>query len=70
MVDWLWELRNQSQLSTAFLERIRNEGIHPSISEHRIILAALEQRDPDKARIAMKTHLENATSNAATHFNK
>ena len=70
VVDWLWELRNQSQLSTAFLERIRNEGIHPSISEHRIILAALEQRDPDKAPIAMKTHLENATSNAATHFNK
>ena len=70
VVEWLWDLRNESQLSTAFLQRIREEGVHPSISEHRKILQALEQRNPEKARTAMKLHIENATTNAATHFNK
>jgi GntR family transcriptional repressor for pyruvate dehydrogenase complex len=70
VVDWLWDLRNESTLSTAFLERIRDEGVHPSIDEHRKILQALEQRNPEKARTAMKLHIENATANAAAHFNK
>ena len=70
VVEWLWQLRNESPLSTAFLQRIREEGVHPSISEHRKILQALEQRNPEKARTAMKIHIENATTNAATHFNK
>jgi GntR family transcriptional repressor for pyruvate dehydrogenase complex len=70
VVEWLWVLRNESRLSTAFLESIRNEGVHPSIDEHRNILEALEQRDPQKAAAAMQLHIENATANAATHFDK
>ncbi|MFT6268669.1 MAG: GntR family transcriptional repressor for pyruvate dehydrogenase complex [Alphaproteobacteria bacterium] len=72
VVDWLWKLRNESDLNSMFLERIREEGIHPSIQEHKNILAALEQRNPERVRTAMKMHLENATANAnaATHFNK
>lgn len=70
VVDWLWQLRNESDLSTSFLARIREEGVHPSITEHKKILAALEQRNPEKARTAMRDHIENATANAATHFNK
>lgn len=70
VVDWLWDLRNESTLSTSFLERIRKEGVHPSIEEHRKILHALEQRNPEKARTAMKLHIENATVNAANYFNK
>ncbi|WP_416308164.1 FadR/GntR family transcriptional regulator [Neptunicella sp. SCSIO 80796] len=70
VVNWLWELRNQSELSSAFLEQIREEGVHPSIAEHHKILQALEQRNPEKARIAMKMHIENATENAATHFDR
>lgn len=70
VVDWLWTLRNESTLSTSFLQRIREEGVHPSIEEHRKILRALEQRNPEKARIAMKLHIENATANAATYFEK
>ena len=69
IVNWLWELRNESQLSTAFLARIRQEGVHPSISDHRKILQALEQRNPEKARNAMRIHIENATTNAANYFN-
>ncbi|WP_371194711.1 FadR/GntR family transcriptional regulator [Glaciecola sp. SC05] len=70
VVSWLWKLRNESMLSTAFLARIRKEGIHPSISEHQAIYDALAARDAEAARQAMKRHLESATENAAKHFNK
>lgn len=70
VVNWLWELRNQSELSTAFFERIRQEGVHPSINDHRKIVEALEKRNPEKARMAMKFHIENATAAAATYFGK
>ncbi len=70
VVDWLWKLRNESDLSTLFLERIRKEGVHPCIEEHKRILQALEQRNPEQARTAMKNHLENATANAAIYFNR
>ena len=70
VVNWLWELRNQSELSTAFFERIRKEGVHPSINDHRKIVEALEKRNPEKARMAMKFHIENATAAAATYFGK
>lgn len=70
MVDWLWQLRNQSELSTAFLERIRKEGVHPSINDHESIVEALALRDPEKARIAMKLHIENATAAAAAYFDR
>lgn len=67
-VRWLWDLRDQSSLSNAFLERIREEGVHPSIEEHENIIAALETGDPEAARQAMKQHLERATAAAATYF--
>lgn len=70
VVNWLWDLRNQSALSTALLERIRREGIHPSINDHKRIIEALEQRNPEKARTAMKLHIENATAAAAAYFDK
>lgn len=70
VVSWLWELRNQSELSTAFFEKIRKDGVHPSINDHRKIVEALEKRNPEKARMAMKFHIENATAAAATYFGK
>lgn len=69
VVDWLWQLRNQSELHAAFSARIRNEGIHPILEDHRVIIEALEKRNPEAARAAMRKHLENATEAAATHFN-
>lgn len=68
IINWLWQLRNQSALSTSFLERIREEGVHPAIDDHRKIVDALEQRDPVKAKRAMKNHIKKATKAAATHF--
>jgi DNA-binding FadR family transcriptional regulator len=68
IVNWLWELRNQSQLHTAFLERIRQQGVHPSLDDHQAIVDALEKRDLAAARLAMQRHLEKATAAAAAHF--
>lgn len=70
MVGWLWELRNRTQLSTSFFERIRAEGVKPVINDHKIIVEALENRDADAAREAMRRHLDNATEAAATHFDR
>ena len=68
IVNWLWELRNQSELHAAFLERIRNEGVRPMLEDHQTIINALEKRDPEAARAAMHEHLEKATTAAASHF--
>lgn len=68
IVKWLWVLRNQSSLSKAFMERLREEGIHPSINEHKRILDALASHDPDKAREAMRSHIESAAEAASTYF--
>ncbi|UTA48645.1 FadR family transcriptional regulator [Simiduia sp. 21SJ11W-1] len=70
IVNWLWELRNKSELSTAFMERLRGGGVHPSIEDHKKIILALEQRNPEKARAAMRNHIDNATTAAATYFGK
>ena len=68
IINWLWQLRNQSVLSTSFLERIREEGVHPAIDDHQRILDALAERNPDKAKRAMKRHIRKATKAAANHF--
>lgn len=70
LVRSLWKLRNESPLSTAFLERIRKEGIHPSITEHKTIFNALKNRDPITARDAMRRHIVSATENAAQYFSR
>ena len=69
IVSWLWELRNQSHLSQVFMAKVRKEGIHPSINEHLKIIEALEKRNPEKARNAMKQHIEKATEAASIYFN-
>ena len=70
VVNWLWQLRNQSDLSSAFAARLRKEGVHPSIQDHKDIVDALEKRDPVEAKLAMQKHIENATNSAATYFDK
>ena len=57
-IGWLWELRNQSELSTRFFSHNREEGVTPVIEDHRLILKALQQRDSEAARAAMKNHLQ------------
>lgn len=55
--DHLWQLRNNSPISARILEKVRQAGSRPRIEEHRMVLEALEQRDPTAARAAMREHL-------------
>lgn len=55
--EHLWGLRNSSQVSLKVLEKVRNKGSKPRISEHKAILEAIKARDPDGARTAMRDHL-------------
>ena len=60
IVEWLWELRNKSKISTLFHQRVREEGVHPSLSDHRRIYNAMKSRDSLRAREAMRAHLANS----------
>lgn len=57
-IGWLWQLRNESEISTHFHQRVRREGSRPIIADHRDILEALEKHDPYEARSAMDRHLQ------------
>lgn len=67
-LSWLWLLRDQSELSRGFHRLIIEEGVYPVLDEHTAIFNALEARNPDEARKAMREHLEAATASAAQHF--
>lgn len=67
-VEWLWRLRAQSVLSRGYHRMIVEEGVFPTLDEHKAILEALKSRDPVAARRAMKSHLTGATEAAAQHF--
>lgn len=57
-VTWLWQLRNESLISTHFHERIREEGDRPILADHQAILEALRARDAQACREAMRRHLQ------------
>jgi DNA-binding FadR family transcriptional regulator len=59
-VRWLWQLRNESEISTLFHKRVREQGVHPSVNEHRRIFNALKNRDPIAAKNAMRAHISRA----------
>jgi GntR family transcriptional repressor for pyruvate dehydrogenase complex len=62
-IAWLWQLRNESEISTHFHQRVRQEGSRPIVADHRAILDALQQRDPEAARQAMAHHLQRVIDN-------
>lgn len=53
----LWDARNQSLQNVRFLEKVRAEGVKPTIDEHMAITRALKSRNPKIARDAMRAHL-------------
>ena len=57
-IAWLWQLRNESDISTHFHQRVRREGSRPIIADHQAILHALQARDSNAARAAMASHLQ------------
>lgn len=66
-IQWLWELRNQSEISSQFHQVLRSEGSLPTIQDHEDILAALMQRDGNQAREAMRKHLQRVITNLTQH---
>lgn len=58
MVEWLWALRNESEISQMFHQRLRDEGVRPIIEDHQAIYDALAEGSASKARKAMHKHLQ------------
>lgn len=59
-IKWLWKMRTESIFVNCIQAEIKKQGL--CVEEHRKIVLAIIQREPEKARIAMKKHLENATT--------
>lgn len=57
-ITWLWQLRNESEISTHFHQRVREEGDRPILADHQSILDALRARDPQASRTTMTSHLQ------------
>lgn len=56
-VDLLWTIRTRSPQCVRTFEKSRGKGRAPDIAEHRAIVDALKDRDPARARAAMRAHL-------------
>ncbi|WP_371262526.1 FadR/GntR family transcriptional regulator [Sphingobium sp. YR768] len=56
-IEQLWDLRDTSPLCRHMFAQARQSGITPRPHEHRRIFDALEARDADLARAAMRDHL-------------
>lgn len=57
VVQMLWDTRTRSPQSKSMDAKVRAVGIKPHIDEHIAIVNALERRDPEAARSAMRQHL-------------
>jgi GntR family transcriptional repressor for pyruvate dehydrogenase complex len=57
MIDWLWELRDSSEISRVFAQKIRGLGAAPNIQAHSDIYEQLSRRNAAGAKQAMQTHL-------------
>lgn len=57
-VKWLWQLRNDSGISSHFQGQVREQGKRPIVADHEAILEALRARDAGAARAAMCRHLQ------------
>ncbi|PRO67492.1 FadR/GntR family transcriptional regulator [Alteromonas gracilis] len=56
-VEWLWSLRESSEISRVFNDKIRQKGSNPNIEAHKQILESLSRYDSDAAKKAMQSHL-------------
>lgn len=63
LVRWLWDMRQQHDVSRLFYQHVRERGLNPAVEEHRAILAALMARDGNAARELVRKHLRRASEN-------
>lgn len=57
LVNHLWDLRANSRESALLHAKARMADVKPVVEEHALILDALREREPAKARKAMQDHL-------------
>jgi DNA-binding FadR family transcriptional regulator len=62
VVETLWQARLHSPQEKAMSVKAHRAGVGPRIDEHLAILDALVARDPDRARTAMRAHLDKVLS--------
>lgn len=60
--EWLWQVRELSEVSKRFHLKLRDKGSTPKIDEHKAVCDALMQRDGDKAKAAIQTHISQVLS--------
>ncbi len=60
-VKWLWQLRNDSGISSHFQGQVREQGKRPIVADHEAILEALRKRDAQASRDAMSRHLQSVS---------
>ncbi|MDU0353416.1 FadR/GntR family transcriptional regulator [Paraglaciecola aquimarina] len=60
--EWLWQVRELSEVSKRFHLKLRDKGSTPKIDEHKAVCDALMQRDGEKAKAAIEAHLSNVMS--------
>jgi DNA-binding FadR family transcriptional regulator len=68
VVDWLWDLREQSEICRFFFHKLCSARACLSLDSEGAILEALEARDAAAARTAMHVHLEKLANQAAAYF--
>ncbi|MDH7639158.1 FadR/GntR family transcriptional regulator [Sphingomonas oryzagri] len=65
-VTEFWDMRHRSPLARETLMKAGSLGVDERLAEHGHILAALEARAPDAARIAMRDHLNRVIDHLLT----
>lgn len=60
-VQWLWSLRESSEISRVFYDKVRKHGANPNVEAHRKILEGLSRYDGVAAKEAMQSHLSEVT---------
>ncbi|MDP5033084.1 MAG: FadR family transcriptional regulator [Paraglaciecola sp.] len=65
MVEWLWALRESSEISRLFTEKVRQHGANPNIKAHEELYQMLSRRDSEGARKVMHEHLSQVTETYA-----
>lgn len=61
MIEWLWQLRESSELSRLFARKIQRQVAGPNILAHEKIYQCISRRDADGARSAMQAHISEVT---------
>lgn len=61
MIEWLWQLRESSELSRLFARKIQQQVAGPNIAAHEKIYQCLSRRDAEGAKAAMQAHINEVT---------